>query len=67
MPNHMLSVHVMGDTKEGKVALRLPLELLKALDDLRRNEQDLPSRGEMVRRLITRAAEAAKGKPRGKT
>ena len=51
---------------EKKLNFRLSLELLKALDELRRAEEDLPSRGEMVRRLITRAAAAKAAKPRGK-
>lgn len=32
-------------------------ELLEILDDLRRVEDDIPSRSEMVRRLIRRARE----------
>lgn len=32
-------------------------ELLEILDDLRRVEADIPSRSEMVRRLIRRAVE----------
>ena len=45
---------------EKKLNFRLSLELLKELDDLRRAEPDLPSRGEMLRRLIQRAVAAAK-------
>ena len=45
---------------EKKLNFRLSLELLKALDELRRAEEDLPSRGEMLRRLIQRAVAAAK-------
>jgi hypothetical protein len=50
----------MGDTKR-EVALRLPLELLSALDDLRRNEPDhLPSRHEgCIITTITRFATSA--------
>ena len=58
----MLTLPAMVDVKEGRVAVRLSLELLRALDDLRRNEADVPSRGEMVRRLIARAEAAAKAK-----
>jgi len=45
---------------EKKLNFRLSLELLKELDELRRAEPDLPSRGEMLRRLIQRAVAAAK-------
>ena len=38
-----------------------------ALDELRRAEPDVPSRGEMLRRLIQWAAVAKAAKPRGKT
>jgi metal-responsive CopG/Arc/MetJ family transcriptional regulator len=36
--------------------VRLSAPLLKALDELRRKEQDIPSRSEMLRRLVARAS-----------
>lgn len=40
--------------------MRLSADLKAMLDDLRRAEPDLPSRSEMIRRLIQRAAASAK-------
>ena len=34
------------------IMLRLPAEMLKAIDDIRRHEEDIPTRPEMVRRII---------------
>jgi metal-responsive CopG/Arc/MetJ family transcriptional regulator len=34
------------------ILLRLPAEMLKAIDDIRRQEEDIPTRPEMVRRII---------------
>lgn len=34
------------------VNLRLPREMIKALDDRRKLEEDLPSRPEMIRRAL---------------
>ncbi|MDX1822005.1 MAG: ribbon-helix-helix protein, CopG family [Paracoccaceae bacterium] len=34
------------------IMLRLPAEMLKAIDDIRRQEEDIPTRPEMVRRII---------------
>lgn len=34
--------------------LRLPREMIEALDDLRRKEPDIPSRPEMVRRILAK-------------
>ncbi len=45
-------------TKEGRLSLRISMETLKALDELRRVEVDLPSRSEMVIRLVERAKAA---------
>lgn len=38
-----------------QIAVRATTEHLKKLDDLRRKEKDLPTRTEMIRRLIERA------------
>ena len=38
-----------------KITFRLESALLQKLDDMRRVEKDVPSRSEMVRRLIERA------------
>jgi hypothetical protein len=37
--------------------MRIAAALVLQLDDLRRHEPDIPSRSEMVRRLIARAAD----------
>lgn len=42
--------------------MRLSAEIKKMLDDLRRAEPDLPTRSEMIRRLIARAAQQRRGK-----
>ena len=34
------------------VMVRMPIELIEKLDDVRRVEQDLPSRPEMIRRIV---------------
>lgn len=54
---------VVDDAGMGKDAIlhmRLEEAEKSALDDLRRAEPDLPSRSEMVRRLIQRALDAQK-------
>ena len=43
-----------------QIAVRISEERLRQLDELRRREKDLPSRAEMLRRLIDRAAKSAK-------
>lgn len=50
------------DDKERSFTFRVKPKDLKGLDDLRRNEPDVPSRGAMLRRLIARAL-AAQSKP----
>ena len=44
------------------INLRLPRELLDALDDLRRQQQDLPTRPEMIRRVMIKFLEAIEKK-----
>jgi hypothetical protein len=39
--------------------IRLPPEYLKWLDEMRRKEEDIPNRSEMVRRCIERQAKLA--------
>jgi len=34
------------------VTVRLPVEMLAKLDDARRTEEDLPTRPEMIRRIL---------------
>ena len=47
----------MVKEKEGRsFTFRVTEETLKKLDDLRKKETDLPTRGEMLRRLVERAA-----------
>lgn len=36
------------------ITLRLPREVIEALDALRRDEKDLPTRPEMIRRLLVK-------------
>jgi metal-responsive CopG/Arc/MetJ family transcriptional regulator len=55
-----LGVPVM--TQDTQIAIRISTQALAALDQLRKNEDDLPSRAEMIRRLIERAAEGRKRK-----
>lgn len=45
-------------TQDTQIAVRIAESLLDKLDDLRREERDVPSRAEMIRRLIERASEA---------
>ena len=53
----------MASTSKGtNFGFRITDELMADLDRLRREEPDLPSRGELIRRLIKRAAEAADAK-----
>ena len=49
-------------TQDTQIAIRISTQALAALDQLRKNEDDLPSRAEMIRRLIERAAEGRKRK-----
>ena len=56
-----LWVGVPSMTQDTQIAIRISTQALAALDQLRKNEDDLPSRAEMIRRLIERASEK-KGK-----
>ena len=40
--------------KEGRLELRVDPDWLEILDDLRRQEKDVPTRAEYLRRLATR-------------
>lgn len=42
--------------QDQQIAVRISEELLSALDELRRKEKDLPSRAEMIRRLIEKGS-----------
>lgn len=55
-------VLVMKDTvnKSERFEMRMSAEELYALDKLRRAEDDLPPRAEMIRRLIIRASDKGK-------
>ena len=44
-------------TQDQILHMRIADEVKRKLDDLRKRESDLPSRSEMVRRLIERAGE----------
>ena len=39
-------------THDTQIAVRISERLLEMLDDIRRKERDIPSRAEMIRRLI---------------
>ena len=41
--------------QDTQIAVRISEQLLIDLDDVRRHEKDVPSRAEMIRRLIERA------------
>ncbi len=41
--------------QDERVTIRIDKRLLSVLDDLRRKEKDVPTRAEMLRRLIQRA------------
>jgi metal-responsive CopG/Arc/MetJ family transcriptional regulator len=45
-------------SQDAILQMRIAADLVAELDELRRHESDIPSRSEMVRRLISRAAEA---------
>lgn len=47
---------IAGMTKDQQIAIRVTDKLLSTLDDIRRGEPDLPTRAEMIRRLIERGA-----------
>ena len=42
--------------KHAQITIRVTADRLEALDELRRKKRDVPTRAEMVRRLIDRAA-----------
>jgi hypothetical protein len=48
-------------TQDSTMQLRIATKYRGMLDDLRRQEPDIPSRSEMIRRLIERAAHKPKG------
>jgi hypothetical protein len=65
----MIETEAMNTSKGDKFGFRTAPETLAQLDELRKAEADLPSRGEMLRRLVKRAVEAkaaqAKAKKKG--
>ncbi|WP_414462917.1 hypothetical protein [Hyphomicrobium sp. DY-1] len=50
-----MRVSVAAMAQDTQIAIRISAQALAALDQLRKNEDDLPSRAEMIRRLIDRA------------
>jgi hypothetical protein len=48
------------NNKDGLIQIRCDRPFIVALDDLRRRESEIPSRSEMVRILVERAAGALK-------
>lgn len=61
-----ICVYTSAMTQDTQIAIRMSTQALAALDDLRRVEADLPSRAEMIRRLIDRAAGARQQKDKRK-
>ena len=59
-------IYIPGMTQTEILHMRVAPDLISALDRLRKQEADLPSRSEMVRRLIERADAAIVAKERGK-
>jgi hypothetical protein len=47
-------------TQDAQLVVRISTALLEVLDDVRRAEKDVPTRPEMIRRLIERASTSAK-------
>lgn len=39
-------------TETAAVTLRLHVDMIQAIDDMRRNETDVPTRPEMIRRIL---------------
>ena len=53
----------MADMTQSDILhMRLATEYLRMLDAIRRDEADIPTRSEMVRRLIERAMQKTTGK-----
>jgi len=52
-------------TKDVLISIRLPAALVQALDDFRRESEDLPTRPEAIRRCLVAQLQAA-GHPVGK-
>jgi hypothetical protein len=62
-----ITVKAMDDKTE-RFEMRVPVAFLKAIDDWRRKEDDLPSRAEAIRRLVEQALAApAPRKAKGKS
>ena len=55
----MVSKKGRPQTDTTAVMVRMPVEMIAAIDKLRRDEEDPPTRPEMVRRLVER--QLAKG------
>ena len=43
------------------ITLRLPREMIEQLDDLRRDQKDIPTRPEMIRRILQEKLETEGG------
>ena len=54
------------DGKTERIELRASGEFLKALDEWRRRQADLPSRSSAIRQLVEKALAADSNKPAGK-
>jgi len=49
--------------KTERFEMRLDVEAIKRVDEWRRNQSDLPSRAEAIRRLVNQALSSADSKP----
>jgi hypothetical protein len=48
---------------DNQVQVRMPPDLRRAIEDFRRNEPDIPTRPEAIRRLLKRAVMARQEQP----
>ena len=52
-----------GEPKTERFEMRAPADLLRSVDDWRRQQPDLPSRSEAIRRLIEAGLKTSHGTP----
>ncbi len=57
----MVSKKGRPQTDTTAVMVRMPVEMIAAIDKLRRDEEDPPTRPEMVRRLVEKQLASSKG------
>ncbi|MEX1234988.1 MAG: ribbon-helix-helix protein, CopG family [Roseovarius sp.] len=57
----MISKKNAEKTDTQAVLVRMPIEMIERIDALRRAEEDLPTRPEMIRRLVERQMDGEGG------